>query len=481
MFEARKVRREKMLFEIEQFKQARTMLESLPSFAKDTDEDQWKTLSTGKKVYEEADIHTMQEEASSIYYKNPMAGGLIETLVNFIVGKQMKIIALDENPEVQAYWDKFHRQNKFDEKSKELVRRTLRDGENFLRFFEPKGDDDVQSVRFVEPAEITDHLNKHTFGIETDPDDVEKPVKYHRTYTKNGAQAWEEIEAEEIIHTKIRVDSNVKRGVSFFVGIAGYLTKYMGWLDDRIVLNKIRTIHNLIIKVSGISPQDYASKFSDVTGKTAVSGTAKKQMPKSGSVLIGTPGVDYDLKSLEIHAADTKDDGRAIQLMVVSGTNLAEYMVTGDASNANYSSTMIAESPAVKAFEAWQDTFEKVFKQIFRKVISYGIDHSALEENSKKTITTWDREKGEDVTNEEEVPTNRDCQVDFPILIHREIKDETEALASQRMNRWISDRTATGKLGYDYKEEQDQIAREAAQEKNADQEKKAEFMKQEEE
>ena len=33
---------------------------------------------------------------------------------------------------------------------------------------------------------------------------------------------------------------------------------------------------------------------------------------------------------------------------------MPEYMLSGDASNANYSSTMVAEGPAVKTFEAMQ-------------------------------------------------------------------------------------------------------------------------------
>jgi len=33
---------------------------------------------------------------------------------------------------------------------------------------------------------------------------------------------------------------------------------------------------------------------------------------------------------------------------------LAEFMVSGDASNANYNSTMVAEGPPVKMFERWQ-------------------------------------------------------------------------------------------------------------------------------
>jgi len=484
MFERKRLEKEKLLFEINQYKKANQLLESLPTFAQDNDEDKWKALSGSKSVYSEQDLATMQEQAVNLYYKNPIASGIIETLVNFIVGKSCEIVALDEDPQVQAYWDKFYRVNKFDMKSKELVRRTLRDGECFIRFFKPKEDGDAEKIRFIEPLEIKSEAGgKPTYGIETDPDDVEDIVSYHREFlTEDNVSVSEDIPADEMLHIKIRVDSNVKRGISFLVGIAEYIVAYKDWLDDRRVLNKIRTMFGLFGKTtSGNTLDNLAGKLPDsTTNKNTNSGDYKKKLFKRGSVLL-TKGVEWDFKGLNINAGDTKDDGRAILLMIVAGTNLAEYMVTGDASNADYSSTMISESPAVKAFESWQDFFGKPFKEIYRRDINYGIDKNELPEESKKTITTFDKVKGIETSKGEDVPTNKECQVDFPILIHRNIKDETEALQIQRANSWISDRTASGKLGYDYSEECEQLEKEEIKQKNREQEKRAEKIRSEEE
>jgi len=85
-----------------------------------------------------------------------------------------------------------------------------------------------------------------------------------------------------------------------------------------------------------------------------------------------------------------------------------------------------------------------------------------------------------ETSKKEDVPTSKECQVDFPILIHRNIKDESEALQTQRSNGWVSDRTASGKLGYNYKEEQEQLDREEIKQKNAEKEKSAERIKNEE-
>ena len=44
------------------------MFQSLPAFARDADEGEWKALGTGKRVYTEADIDEMQETAIKLYY-----------------------------------------------------------------------------------------------------------------------------------------------------------------------------------------------------------------------------------------------------------------------------------------------------------------------------------------------------------------------------------------------------------------------------
>lgn len=468
----------------------RMLKEGLPSFAKDEDEDKWNTLTSTKAVFTEQEVNDMQSAAQALYNSNPHAGGIIDTMVNFIIGKKARIISLDEDPEVQEYWDEFVRTNNFDLRSREMVKRTLRDGEMFLRFFAPgkktliqkvvslfswkkesprKFEGKVPKVRFVEPSEIVDQTGTWAYGIETDPEDVETPVAYYRKWTvgdglNKGTLKDEKIPADEIIHSKILVDSNVKRGISFLTRVAKWIKGYEEWIEDRRYLNKIRTMFYLIKKVSGVSPSTFVSQTGqNATTQPTGGGSTAKKMPKRGSIIVSTPNVEYDFPDLKIQAADTKDDGRALLLMIVAGINLAEYMVTGDASNANMASTWVSESPAVRSFEAWQDFFEKDFRAVYEKVVRYGIENRHLPEQSKKTVTTTDPETKEETEDTEEVPTSTECQVDFATLISRKLKEDTEAYQVHRANNWASDRTISGKLGYDYDEEQKQIAKEETQ------------------
>jgi len=413
-----------------------SLLNNMPDFARDSDESKWTSLDTIKNKYTEHDLQDIRERAMDLYYESPAARGLVEMLIAFIIGSDAYITPKDKNEKVKVWWERFWDVNGFDMRMKEFVRRCFRDGEAFLRFFNNKTRDDVPLIRFVEPSRISDPTGTHTFGIETDPDDVENIKRY---YLKEGGS----IPAEQVIHTKINVDSNVKRGISYFVGICKYLMSYDEWLDDRIRLNKIRTLFSMVIKVTGITPQAFSQKFADSTG-TALDGSSRKKLLKPGSVLVATPNIDYDFKSMNIHAPDTAADGRLIELQVGKGTGLTEYVVRADSSNSNYSSTMISEAPMVRIFEAWQDIYAKPFEQIFRKVIEVGMKFGKL---PKKTDT--------------------DCEINFATLIHRDVKAESEACAIQIQSGLLSKRTASEKLGLNYETEQGRIKEEQDEESQA--------------
>ena len=65
-------------------------------------------------------------------------------------------------------------------------------------------------------------------------------------------------------------------------------------------------------------------------------------------------------------------------LCTAAGAGLPEFMLTSDAANANYSSTMVAEGPAVKMFQSEQNFFANEFTQIWRWVMREAIAQQLL-------------------------------------------------------------------------------------------------------
>ena len=68
-------------------------------------------------------------------------------------------------------------------------------------------------------------------------------------------------------------------------------------------------------------------------------------------------------------------------LSTAAGAGLPEFMLTSDASNSNYASTMIAEGPAVKLFQSEQQFFAAEFTRLWRWVMSDAVVQRRLPED----------------------------------------------------------------------------------------------------
>jgi len=446
MIELFKTWRAKKLFQAQQYKIAAQRLQEIWETVND---DSDFMLIGGEKETDELDHYTMQRQAYQLWKSNPHARAVIRTLEKFILGKGLEIFALDENPIVQEWWNDFAKENRFDRRQDEIIRRTFRDGECFIRYFVDRNNGRTK-IRFLEPEEIRDSENNHSYGIETDTEDIETPLRYYRS---RQGKLIEVIPADEMQHIKIFADSNVKRGISFLYVIMPLLKKYEQWLNDRIVLNKIRSAMAIIRRISGSPGQLAEIVRKDTTRK------GRQKMLKPGSLVTVSEGVDYQMLTPNLQAQDVQYDGRNILLAIAAATGLAEYMVSGDASNANYASTMVSESPAVREFEDWQQFFQEEFSIMFAKIIRAGIDYGPIPSKSTKTISKIDQ-NGIKHEDKRSIPTRLDCDITFPPLIHRKLKEESEALALHKDMGIVSHQTVAARLGYDYHQEKDKIRKE---------------------
>src|SRR5262249_18305957 len=197
---------------------------------------------------------------------------------------KLTITTKDTDPlAVREVWDDFSERNQFIQKAKEIVLRTFRDGEMFLRMFEKNG---KITLRMIEPekigwtqttydtpgavqpddideddiyATLTEDMvgqpTKVNGGIEFLKDDAEVIVAYHIRYGSNINEKPTRVPAKDIIHTKPLADSNDLRGIPLLEVIAKNLTNYTLWEEYRIVLNRVRTAVAFVRQVEGTSAQ----------------------------------------------------------------------------------------------------------------------------------------------------------------------------------------------------------------------------------
>src|SRR5690606_19697360 len=119
----------------------------------------------------------------------------------------------------------------------EHARRTWRDGECFVRRF-----DDRQwppDLRFVDPEAIgPTPAYPDSQGILTDERDVETPRWYLRIDSQG--RLAEQIEAAQMLHTRMGVDSNQKRGVTIFTPVLESLQRFAQWSETELTARRLQ-------------------------------------------------------------------------------------------------------------------------------------------------------------------------------------------------------------------------------------------------
>jgi hypothetical protein len=333
--------------------------------------------------------------------------------------------------QTQAYLDEWTYNNDWGHRQAEHLRRFDRDGEVIIRKFKHK---DELKIRCVEPWQLSQPAGKEnaSFGIETDEDDVETVVNY-----------WidgEAIDPQDIQHRKANVDCNVKRGVPILWAVKDNLRRASKIYKNMALMTDIHTAIALIRKHSNATADSVSSFRANKTnyyGTNPITGKSRhKQQYQPGTILDAPAGVEYDFPAGGLDPSKYTHLVDCLLRAVAARMNMPEFMLSANASNANYSSTMIAEGPAVKAFERLQATMARDDVKIIYDVIDYAVELGKLP-----------KEAGEQV----------EIQVGRPSLISRDVTTETNRDKILYEAKILSPQSFAARNGLDYEQEQQNI------------------------
>lgn len=449
----------------------------------------------------------MQSEGISVarqlFRTDPNARAAVMGVLKYVMGRGVNITPKSQDPRVWFVWREFWTsdRNKMAIRQFDIVKRFFRDGEVMLRYYQTREGTATwkTTVRFVEPASVQTPADKTgdatvVDGIEFDANDAEKPVAYHIVDATDPNKS-ERVEAQYIQHVKLFADMDQARGESYLQTISHMFFIYREWLKNRMILNRLRTAIVLIREVESGTATGVQNLTNQLPTSTRAGASGSKQI-KSGTIYTAPPGVKMKMESANINASDVSEDGRRVILQMCAGTGQPEFMF-GDASNQNYASALMSESPWVKEVEFWQTYLEAaLFGDMFRRVIQGAVNAKKITPPAEEdifekyrdfdpadvTLTESQRrrkklkEAGEIVDdgepdaglgtdNEDKLPERIEpfretateifygCDAQWPNIVHRDPKASAEALAIERANGWVSDKTASEKSGYDYGEE----------------------------
>ncbi len=335
----------------------------------------------GAPLASEAQLREVRNQCRALAVANEFAINGHENRISYIVGsghayrvteKKGRAASAGSIAAAQALLDEFLDENKWHQRQQEIVRRKDRDGEVFLRLF--AGPEGMTRVRFVEPEQVSTPPREAanpaaSFGILTDPHDVETVLGYYI----DGSL----VDAAAVQHRKLGVDANVKRGLPLYFPVRANLRRAEKLLRNMSVLAEIQSAIALIRKHAAGTRGAIEQFVRDQADATAVSpGAARTSHFRRygpGTILDVFAGTDYDFPAAGINAASYVAVLQAELRAIASRLVMPEFMLTSDASNANYASTMVAEGPAVKMFERLQhDMIEDDLKVLWAALRAAG-------------------------------------------------------------------------------------------------------------
>lgn len=320
-------------------------------------------------------LKSIRDRARFVFATNEFAHGLVQCFQSFVVGSsgfKWRVASIDlKNPvpedllkRCQASLDIFREYNSMVDVENEIVYRLHVDGEVFIRKF-PQANG-MLVIRFIEPELVRGYATdigspKDSFGIVCDEDDINTVLGYNVILKPRVSREPDFIPAEEIIHIKIGTNANAKRGLTTFYPVFQNLTNCEDILASTVTMAKARAKIAMIRKVNNVAPDSMAALVDsqiDATlgGSNNMGATENIGLERFGygSIITAPANIDYEFPGANVDAAGLIQVLQANLRSLATRFGISETLMSGDASNNNYSSALIAEAPARRTFERWQ-------------------------------------------------------------------------------------------------------------------------------
>ncbi|MSR58510.1 MAG: phage portal protein [Planctomycetaceae bacterium] len=351
-----------------------------------------------RPIYEtEQDLAAIRGAARQLASRTAVAIGALDALANYVLGGGFTFTVHSEfeQPQLvtaaQKVIDEFLDQNDFaGGLDRELHQRSREDGEAFLALV-PRSDGSIhtqvlepeQIVQPADPSPIEEWLgiggeweSSWSFGIHTPSDACDSPLGYHVVFDSSGI-GWDYFPVEMLQHIKRNVPRNAKRGVSDFHAIQGDLEREAALRRNTAEGAALQAAVAWILQMP---PGTTPAQAHSLGGRDLATGQTRPAQPglttnnvshyPPGTVLRPSAGLEY--KPGPMGSERNANFVLVAQYVLRSigvRWNMPEYLISGDASNANYASTLVAESPFVKAREADQQFYRRHWHELIWKVL----------------------------------------------------------------------------------------------------------------
>lgn len=389
--------------------------------------------------------------------------GVMEALANYTLGNGFDFSIQCDSPDLRAVlqWsidELMGRWNFLSGLDRELHDRSREDGEALIAL--ECGRDRWPTPLVIEPDCLTEpgnarqiedwlddceHVQSWSFGVRTPARNTANVLGYHVTFD-SGGRDWEYFCENHLQFLKRGVPRNAKRGVSDWYSVAGDLAREAKLSRNMGVSGAMQAAVAWILQsptgttaaqISNLTLGGASGQFQRPANGGGTQTTYRKHYPP-GSILTPTPGIEYQPGPMGAERnAGFIEVAQHLLRSVGVRWNMPEYMISGDASNGNYASTLVAESPFVKARESDQQFYSRHFKELIWKAL-----RMLWEKGILKIPFSW-----------EELRRAVEIKVECPNVASTDPKVMADVASAYVGMGVMSKRTAATKAGLDFDQE----------------------------
>jgi len=276
-------------------------------------------------------------------------------------------------------------------------RRAMRDGEFFLRLFRGGADTNgIPTCRVVEPECVKcpngDMQGPYSWGILTDQDDIQRRKAFWVTSKDDGVQG-EQVPAGRMLQLKLNVDGDIKRGLPDFWPlqdeVQGAQKLWRNTLEVNAILAAIAYIRQHAPGVTGTQVNSMlANRSTDGQNllkntypyTVADRGTDRTNLytrSEAGQVIEISNGMQYQPGPSATGTAGQIEAMQAIFRIVGIRWGCPEYF-SGDASSANFASTLVSGGPFEIACVTRQGHYKRFQGELAKRVLILACESGRL-------------------------------------------------------------------------------------------------------
>ena len=412
----------------------------------------------------EEDLRRIRGQARNLTALDSVAIGAVSVLGHYTLGTGFQCEVSGQNGSLVSAVERdinaFAELNDLDGGlDRELHDRARQDGEAMLWL--QWNDGEVHAVtiepdQLVEPSdpreveawlEIEEEfVSGWSFGVHVDKRRPHVPLNYYCIFSSTGAD-FEVIPERNFIHVKRNVVRTAKRGVSDFFPVMMDLKNGAKLKTNMAVGSAMQAAIAWVEEFpegtlqSDVNALDQRLRDTKVTrsNQDGTRTTTSVHRIQPGTIVRPSPGRKYGAAPL-----GSERSPAFIQiaqfLMRSEGVRwtIPEYMISGDASNSNFASTLVAESPFVKAREADQAFEVKERQRMLWKVVRIHFDNGRYSDH----VSDW-----------EQLAHSVNIHATLPAVATRDPLQLAQRHQIEVGLGTLSRRTATTEAGRDYDEE----------------------------